>query len=392
MTSRAGFIAAVVAAGLLGGGAALAVGSAIWDDGTTTVVREVGAEGDAAATAVGGGSDMSGGAVSEIYRRAAPGVVQVTSSVVTENPFFGEQRGQSLGSGFVIDRKGHVVTNYHVIEGADEVFVNFSRDNALKASVVGVDPSTDLALLKVNAQERALPPLELGNSEGVGVGDPVVAIGNPFGLDRTVTAGIVSALQREISSPNGFTIDKVIQTDAAINRGNSGGPLLDADGRVIGVNTQIATGNTGEQGNVGIGFAVPVNTVKEVVGELVAHGRVEHPYLGIGMKTLDEQLAKTFRLPVEKGVMIESVQPGSPAEEAGLRGGDTPVTVGGQDYVLGGDIVTKVDGKPVASADEVQELVAAKEPGDELRLEVRRDDATETLTVELGRRPTSPSE
>jgi S1-C subfamily serine protease len=374
----------VVAAALLGMGGALAIGAAIWDGDTTTVVRE--SEGSAAPVSSFEGEGQAS-SVGEIYREAAPGVVQVTSSVVAEDPFFGERRGRSLGSGFVIDRAGHIVTNFHVIDGAEEIFVNFSSDDQLRAEVVGADPSTDLALLKVDAEQRALTPLQLGDSDAVQVGDDVLAIGNPFGLARTATAGIVSALHREISSPSGFTIDKVIQTDAQINQGNSGGPLLDAEGRVIGVNTQIAT--AGSEGNVGIGFAVPVNTVKEVVGELLETGRVEHPYLGVTMQTIDESLAKTFRLPVEKGVLIAEVRPGSPADEAGMRGGNTPVVVEGQSYMLGGDVVTHVNGEAVDSADEVQEIVASKEPGDALDMEVRRGDDTTTLKVTLGRRPTA---
>ena len=388
MRSTLGVVAAVVGAALLGGGAALAVASQVWDGGTTTVVREVdGSEASVASFA----DERAARTIGDIYRDAAPGVVQVTSNVAAADPFFGEQRGQSLGSGFVIDKEGHVVTNYHVVEGADEVYVNFSQDDRLKARVVGLDPSTDLALLKIDVDhKRALAPLELGNSDSVGVGDAVVAIGNPFGLDRTATAGIVSAVQREIESPGGFTIDKVIQTDAAINKGNSGGPLLNGNGQVIGVNTQIATGGTGE-GNVGIGFAVPVNTVKEVVAELMEHGRVDHPYLGVSMQTITGEVADLFNLP-DRGVLITEVSPGSPADEAGLRGGDTPTVVGGTSYVLGGDVIAKVDGRAVESADEVREIVASKEPGNELTLEVQREGSRETVTVELGRRPTDPAE
>jgi S1-C subfamily serine protease len=379
------FLALVVAA-LLGGGAALAVETAVWDEGgVTTVVRE---SGDSTASPAALSGDQSAGTVARVYRDAAPGVVQVTSNVVSEDPFFGEQRAQSLGSGFIIDKDGHIVTNYHVIQGADEVYVNFSGEDRIKARIVGADPSTDIAVLKIDAHRRALTPLQLGNSDSIEVGDGVIAIGNPFGLDRTATAGIVSALQRQIQAPSGFTIDKVIQTDAAINKGNSGGPLLNAGGRVIGVNTQIETGGTSE-GNVGIGFAVPVNTVREVASEIMDHGRVDHPYLGVEMQTIDEEVAKSFNLPAKKGVLITSVRPGSPADEAGLRGGTTSVIVEGNSYVIGGDVVTKADGHPVESADELREIVTSKEPGDALRVEVKRDDNTETVNIELGRQPTS---
>ncbi|MBA2537673.1 MAG: trypsin-like peptidase domain-containing protein [Actinobacteria bacterium] len=379
------FLALVLAA-LLGGGAALAVETAVLNEGgTTTVIRE-GADSTASPAAL--SDDQAAGTVARVYRDASPGVVQVTSNAVSEDPFFGEQRAQSLGSGFVIDKDGHIVTNYHVIQGADEVFVNFSGEDRIKARVIGADPSTDIAVLKIDAHRRALTPLQLGNSDSIDVGDGVIAIGNPFGLDRTATAGIVSALQRQIQAPSGFTIDKVIQTDAAINKGNSGGPLLNAAGRVIGVNTQIETGGTSE-GNVGIGFAVPVNTVREVASEIMETGRVDHPYLGVEMQTIDEKVAKSFNLPAEKGVLITSVRPGSPAEEAGVRGGTTSVIVEGNSYVIGGDVVTKADGRPVESADELREIVTSKEPGDTLRLEVKREDDTETVNVELGRQPTS---
>jgi S1-C subfamily serine protease len=381
-------VSVALAAGLVGGGAAFAIGAAVWDDsGTTTVVERSNGDGDVSVSAL-AEDETQPRTIGEIYREMGPGVVQITSEVVSDS-FFGEQRGEALGSGFVIDKQGHVVTNYHVVQNASEVYVNFSQDDQLEAEVVGVDPSTDLALLKVDAHQRALTPLTLGDSDGVRVGDEVVAIGNPFGLDRTVTSGIVSALQRQIRAPNNFTIDKVIQTDAPINRGNSGGPLLNAQGDVIGVNTQIATGGTSE-GNVGIGFAVPSNTVKKVVSELRAHGRVDHAYLGISMQDVSERVAELFNLSAE-GVLITEVAPGSPAERAGLRGGDTSVVVDGQSYMLGGDVITKADGRDVESGDALRSLVASKEPGDEIELEIQRGDETETITVELGRQPTTAS-
>ena len=388
-------IVAVVAAGLLGGGAALAVGSAIWDGGTTTTVVQPASGGSAtpaSATANAAGAETRGSSsntVNEVYRKDAPGVVQVTSSVVTQT-FTGDRRGEALGSGFVVDEDGHVVTNYHVVEGADSIFVNFSSNDRLKASIVGVDPATDVALLKIDAHRRALSPLELGNSDAVQVGDPVIAIGNPFGLDRSVTAGIVSALQRQIESPSGFAIDKVIQTDAAINKGNSGGPLLNEEGQVIGINTQIATGGTGGEGNVGIGFAVPINTVKEVVGEIMRHGRADHAYVGITMNDITPDVARLANLP-DKGAIIATVADGSPAAKAGLTGGDAQVVVNGESYTLGGDVITKVDGHAVESSDDVRSAVQAKEPGDKVELEIKRGDETRTVTVTLGRQPTSTS-
>ena len=386
MLSKFSFVAALVASGLIGGAAALAVGSAFWEGGTTTVVEEADPSSAAVANLSTEGDPSS---VGDIYRAAGPGVVQISSEVVSADPFFGERRGRSLGSGFVWDTEGHIVTNFHVVDGAEDVYVNFTQDDRLKAEVVGTDPSTDLALLKIDMEnKRALSPIPLSDSDAVRVGDEVVAIGNPFGLDRTVTRGIVSALQREIQAPNDFTIDKVIQTDAAINQGNSGGPLLNAEGEVIGVNTQIAT--AGSEGNVGIGFAVPVNTVKKVVGELIASGRVDHAYLGVTMADLNEQIARLFDLP-EKGVLIATVQPDSPADRAGLRGGDTNVVVEGTSYVLGGDVVLEVDGREIATADQLRSAVTEREPGDELKLRVLREGAEEDVTVKLGRQPTDAS-
>ena len=381
------FLAAVV-----GGGAAVAIGAVLEsedDGGTTTVFSTVASAADSS-TGIPTDSDdaMS---VQEIYRHAGPGVLQVTStSVDSSNPFFGPQARVSLGSGFVIDKDGYIVTNYHVIESARQIEVNFSGDDRVQATIVGVDPSTDLALLKINAQARALTPLPLGDSDAVRVGDAVVAIGNPFGLERTVTAGIVSALQREITAPNGYTIDKVIQTDAGINQGNSGGPLLNAQGEVIGVNSQIEPGNTGT-GNPGIGFAVPSATLREVVSQIRERGKVEHAYLGVLTQPIDEVLARTYRLPVEQGVIIGEVVPGSPADDAGLKDGDRQVIFGGTSYVLGGDIVTAADGEQVASPDDLRRLVAEKDPGDAITLDIRRGESKRTVSVTLGRRPITPS-
>jgi S1-C subfamily serine protease len=380
--TRAG---ALLAAGVLGGGVTVGVDRVVGDDGTTTVIREVSA-GTSEPTAF---DNPTGKTIADIYSSARRGVVQVlATSVVSDNPFFGSRESQALGSGFVIDKSGHVVTNYHVVENASRVEVSFSANDEMPATVVGTDPSTDIAVLKIRgAQNRSLTPLVLGISRGVNVGDAVVAIGNPFGLERTVTAGIVSALQREITAPNGFAIEQVIQTDAAINHGNSGGPLLNADGRVIGVNAQIET-ETG--GNVGIGFAIPIDTVKEVVAQLLEDGRVEHPYLGIEMATITDELADNVRLPAESGVLIQVVRPGSPAAEAGLRGGDTQVVVDGESYLVGGDVIATADGQVVESAEELRSVVTSKEPGDDLALEIHRDDETTEVTVKLGRQPSTP--
>jgi S1-C subfamily serine protease len=383
LVTRAG---ALLLAAVLGGGAAVGIGAVV-DDGTETLVTTVQEPSGAAPPSF--AEDEDARSIQEVYGTAGPGVVQVTSTaVVARDPFFGAQEARSLGSGFVIDKAGHIVTNYHVVEDADEVEVNFSGDDRVPATVVGIDPSTDIAVLKIDAQARALTPLPLGNSDAVRVGDAVVAIGNPFGLERTVTAGIVSALQREIQAPDGFTIDRAIQTDAPINQGSSGGPLLNAGGQVIGVNSQIQSESGG---NVGIGFAVPINTVRQVVSDIIEEGRVEHAWIGIRMQEIDQSLSETFRLPVSEGVLVVDVAAGSPASEAGLRAGNQQVVVDGVSYVLGGDIITRAEGQKVATPDDLSGIVMAKKPGDALTLEIHRGDSKRTVSVTLGRRPSEPA-
>ncbi len=385
--------AALGSASLLGGVIALG-GVAMTGDlggGTTTVVRT-----SPAPTAAAPVADNGRLTVSEIYARAAPGVVQITSTTAdADNPSLAPFEhqvvpDQALGSGFVIDKTGHIVTNYHVIEGADAIEVSFSNQDTLTATIVGSDPSTDIAVLRVQSSSRGLAPLAFGNSDTVRVGDPVVAIGNPFGLRRTATAGIVSAVQeRTITAPNGYPIDHVIQTDAQINSGNSGGPLLSARGEVIGVNSQIARAD-GSSGNVGIGFAVPSNTVKEVVAQLTATGRVDRAYLGIAGSTVTAELARVLRLPVDEGVLIEAVTEGSAAAKAGLRGGTTDVVVAGESHVLGGDVIVAVGGRRVGSSDELRDALARHKPGQTVNVQIHRGTTIVTLPVTLGRQPSTP--
>ena len=349
-------IGALLVAGVLGGGVAVGIDKAVGDEDATTVIREVTA-GTAESTAF---RNPSGKTISDIYGSAKRGVIQVlATSVVSDNPFFGSRPSRALGSGFVIDKAGHVVTNYHVIEGASKVEVSFSGNDEMPATVIGRDPSTDIAVLRIKrAQGRALTPLELGNSDAVRVGDAVVAIGNPFGLERTVTAGIVSALQREITAPNGFAIDRVIQTDAAINHGNSGGPLIDDEGRVIGVNAQIESESGG---NDGVGFAIPSNTVKSIVSELISTGKAEHAYLGVSVET------------VNASVRITEVRAGTPAADAGLKSGDR---------------IVSVDGKRIVSGDGLTSAISAKKPGDTVSVTYNRGGQSHTVKIELASRPT----
>jgi len=271
------------------------------------------------------------------------------------------QAGPASGTGFVVNDNGTLVTNAHVVANSDTAQVSFGDSGRMiDAEVLGTDVSSDLAVLRVDpGSVDRLRPLPLADSDRVRVGDGVVAVGNPFGLDRTATAGIVSAVGREIRAPDGFQIDHVIQTDAPINPGNSGGPLLDARGRVIGVNTQIATGGSGS-GNVGIGFAVPSNTVREVLPELARGGRIERPFMGV------------TSAPHPSGAEVQGVTPGGPADGAGLRAGD---------------VITGVDGAPVSDPDDLSRLVSGLEPGDEVEVEVTRDGEERTYDFELGTRP-----
>ena len=332
--------------------------------------------------------------VNQIYRRDGRGVAFIEAETQAEEPSpfnpFGQPEGGGIatGSGFLIDTEGHIITNNHVVEGADRVEVKLgSSDRTYSAKVVGTDPATDVALLDVDAPSDQLHPLALGDSSRVQVGEPVVAIGNPFGLDRTVTSGIVSALQRQIQAPNGFSISHVIQTDAAINPGNSGGPLIDSDGRVIGINSQIQTG--GSNGNVGIGFAVPINTAREVVEQLEEHGKVQHAYLGIEGSSISAELARALQLPVKEGVLVNDVVKGGPADSAGVEGGSTSATIEGAEIRLGGDIITEIDGKRIAGMDDLINVVNGAQPGDTLDLTLIRGDSTKKVTVTLGVRPSS---
>jgi len=378
----------LAAASLLGGLVALG-GVALTSGlggGTTTVVQT--SPSPAAATPAVAEHRLS---ISDIYRRAAPGVVQITSTGTSGDDDFTRRFAppepqQALGSGFVLDKAGHIVTAYHVIEGGDQIEVSFSNRDTLEAKLVGSDPSTDLAVLRVETSSRGLTPLQLGDSDGVRVGDPVVAIGNPFGLDRTATAGIVSAVQeRTVTAPNGSPIDHVIQTDAPINRGNSGGPLLNAAAEVIGVTSQISTGGDAEIGDDGIGFAVPSNTVRNVVAQLVERGRVERAHLGLGGTTITPELARVFGLPVDAGVLIEHVGPATPASKAELRGGTTDVVLAGESYTLGGDVIVAIDGARVTSLSQLRDVLARHEPGDTIRLELYRGSRQISVPVLLAR-------
>jgi putative serine protease PepD len=342
---------AMTSAALLGAGSA-AVAATLLDGGSGTIVRQVTvSSGEAAA--------RSTSTVGAVYKASAASVVEITvNSQTGSSQFGGGGTQQAQGSGFVYDEQGHIVTNQHVVDGAQSIKVMFSNGKTYDATVVGTDSSTDLAVLKVDAPASLLSPLALGDSTGLEVGDGVIAIGSPFGLEETVTTGIVSALHREIKAPNNFAIDDAIQTDAAINHGNSGGPLLDLSGKVVGVNSQIESESGG---NDGIGFAVPSNTVKKVATALISTGSIEHAYLGVSTENVGTE-----------GAGIAQVRAGTPAAAAGLRAGD---------------VVTKLDSQSVSTADELRSLVDSKQPGDKVELTITRGGSTKTVQVTLGTRP-----
>jgi S1-C subfamily serine protease len=366
--------ALVAAAGIGAGGAATY--AALSPEDTRTVVRQVTVEdSEPAAT----GNPLS---VNEIYQRAYKGVVEITVTAEASESPFGAPRAQGQGSGFVYDRQGRVVTNQHVVQGASSVSVRLWNGQTYDAEVVGTDASTDLAVLDVDAPASVLMPLRLGDSGEVEVGDAVVAIGSPFGLEQTVTSGIVSALHRQMTAPNDFSINDSIQTDAAINHGNSGGPLLNSRGRVIGVNAQIESESGG---NDGVGFAIPSNTVRSIVSQLVETGEVEHAYLGVGVQTIPASVADELAL--VEGVALTEVRPDTPASRAGLRAASGSRLVDGQSYPTGGDLVTALDGKKITSAEELQSVIDASKPGDTVSITFVRDGDSRTVQVQLASRP-----
>jgi putative serine protease PepD len=361
----------VAAAGVGVGGAATYAALSSED----TVVRQVTVEGSEPASST---EPLS---VNEIYRRAYRGVVEITANGSAETPF-GDRPQQALGSGFVYDDEGHIVTNQHVVDGASDATVRLWNGQTYDAEVLGTDASTDLAVLDVDAPASVLHPLALADSGEVVVGDAVVAIGSPFGLEQTVTSGIVSALHRTVSAPNDFSINDTIQTDAAINSGNSGGPLLNLQGRVIGVNAQIES-NSG--GNDGVGFAIPSHTVRSVVSQLVETGEVEHAYLGVGVQEIPPSVAD--ELNSVEGVALTEVRNDTPASRAGLRAAAGSRLVDGQQYPTGGDVITAIDGKKITTSEELQGAIDAKQPGDTVSITYVRDGDSRTAQVRLASRP-----
>jgi S1-C subfamily serine protease len=320
----------------------------------------------------------------EIYKSSRSAVVNITSTVYREDWFFQIVPEQGTGSGFIIDAEGRILTNYHVVSGTSQLTVNLldeSRRN-YRAKILGTDPRNDLALIKIETRDK-MPFLKLGDSEHVQVGQKVLAIGNPFGFQGTLTTGIVSSLGRSIRDDRGRPLEELIQTDAAINPGNSGGPLLDSRGNVIGINTAIY----GPQGNIGIGFAMPINRAKAMLDELRERGRIARPYLGIHAVYVSGDLAEALRLPPEGGLLVQRVVQGSAAEEAGLRPPTNSVIVGSYRLGVGGDLIMAVDGRPVEGQDSLQRALTRKRAGDTLDMMVYRNGRTQKVQVRLGEAP-----
>ncbi|MCX8116612.1 MAG: trypsin-like peptidase domain-containing protein [Desulfobacterota bacterium] len=319
-----------------------------------------------------------------VYEKAADGVVNITSIAVQFDFFFNPFPAQGSGSGTIIDTKGHILTNHHVVANAQKLEVTLADGSKWPAKLIGSDPDNDLAVIKIEAPRERLKVVPMGDSKNLRIGQKVLAIGNPFGFERTLTTGVISSLGRTIRSEVGTMIEDVIQTDAAINPGNSGGPLLNSDGEVIGINTAIISPSGG---SVGIGFAIPVNTAKKVIPELIAKGYVSYPWIGATIQPLLPEVAKYLKLNVERGAMIAEVVKGGPADKAGLKGGTQRVQVGNMIVVIGGDVVVKADQQEIRSHDELIRFIREKKPNETVTLRVLRKGRFEDVKVTLGERP-----
>jgi S1-C subfamily serine protease len=319
-----------------------------------------------------------------VYEKVADGVVNVTSTAIQMDFFFNAFPTQGSGSGSIINARGYILTNHHVVAGAQKLEVTLADGSKWPAKLVGTDPDNDLAVIRIDAPKEKLKVISMGDSRNLKIGQKVLAIGNPFGLQRTLTTGIISSLGRTIRSEVGTLIEDVIQTDAAINPGNSGGPLLNSDGEIIGINSAIISPSGG---NVGIGFAIPVNTVKRVVPELLAKGYVAYPWIGATIQSLIPEIAKYRKLKIERGAMIAEVVKGGPADKAGLKGGNQRVQVGNMIILVGGDIVVKAEQHDVKTNDELIHYIREKKPGDTLLLKVYRKGDFVDVKVTLGERP-----
>jgi len=319
-----------------------------------------------------------------VYEKVAEGVVNVTSTAMQLDFFFNAFPTQGSGSGSIIDTKGHILTNHHVVADAQKLEVTLGDGSKWPASLVGSDPDNDLAVIKIEAPREKLKVISMGDSKNLKIGQKVLAIGNPFGLQRTLTTGIISSLGRTIRSDVGTLIEDVIQTDAAINPGNSGGPLLNSDGEIIGINSAILSPSGG---SVGIGFAIPVNTARRVVPELLSKGYVTYPWIGATIQSLIPEIAKYRKLNIERGAMIAEVVKGGPADKAGLKGGSQKVQVGNMIVLVGGDVVVRADQHDVKTNDELIHYIREKKPGNTILLKVYRNGNFVDVKVTLSERP-----
>lgn len=323
--------------------------------------------------------------VISVYKYASPGVVHITSTALAYDVFFNPVPQKGAGSGFVVDDRGYILTNNHVVEEADSLEVTLPDKSKVPAKLIGRDPSNDLAVVKVSVSKDKLFPLKMGNSDALQVGQMAIAIGNPFGLDRTVTRGVVSSVGRTLRSESGRQIRGVIQTDAPINPGNSGGPLLNSRGEVIGINSAIYTPSGG---SVGIGFAVPVNTAKRLLPQLIAKGRVSHPWLGIAGLDITAEVASALKLPVREGIVVMQVAPKGPVDRAGIKGSTRKAQIGNMLVGVGGDIIVAVDGRKVTSIDDLTAFLdAERKVGDQVKIELLRSGRPFTVSVRLGELP-----
>ena len=319
----------------------------------------------------------------QVYQEAHHSVVNITNVVVDYDLFFTPYASASTGSGVVLDTSGHILTNHHVVNEAAKLEVTMDDGSKWPATLIGSDPSTDLAVIRIRAPADRLHPIRLGGSAGLQVGQKVLAIGNPFGLEQTLTTGIISSIRRYLKI-NDIEMERVIQTDAAINPGNSGGPLLDSSGRMIGVNTAIFTPSGG---NIGIGFAVPVDTVKWVADSLIAKGYVSYAWLGLEMQTLIPDYSVALKLPVKEGVLVGRLARRGPADRAGLHEGTVPVIAGNTRLLIGGDVIIAADGQPITSSDDLNRFLRVKRPGETVTLTIVRDGARRQVAVTLEERP-----
>jgi putative serine protease PepD len=320
----------------------------------------------------------------DVYRRAAPAVVNITSTVVQRDFFFGVVPRPGSGSGVIIDSKGYILTNNHVIENAQRIEVTLSNGNKWPGNLVGTDPYNDLAIIRIDAPSEQLKTLPLGSSQDLQVGQKVIAIGNPFGLQQTLTTGIISSLGRTLQTEDGGEMEDLIQTDAAINPGNSGGPLLDSDGKVIGLNTAIVSPSGG---SIGIGFAIPVDTIKRISSELIEKGYVAHPWIGATLFTLRPWQARELGLKAERGVMILQIIRDGPADEAGLRGAKRILRGGNTEIPVGGDVIVAFEGETMETFEELVRMIRKKRPGDRVKMRILRENRFREVPVVLGERP-----